>query len=59
MFLKEGTLPEKKGKADKARRKAPRYWLSKEQKLYKCSFSGSYLLYVHPKAVEPLLKELH
>ena len=41
------------------RRSAPRYWLSGEQKLYKCSYSGPYLLCVHPEAVEPLLEELH
>ena len=29
------------------------------EKLYKCSFSRSYLLYAHPKAMKPLLKELH
>lgn len=41
------------------RRKAPRFWLSDDQKLYKRSFSMPYLLCVHPKAVEPLLEELH
>ena len=43
----------------KIRRKAPHFWLSKKQKLYKCSFTGPYLLCVHPEAVEPLLEELH
>ena len=55
LFLKEGVLPYEKGEADKIRRKALRFWLFEEQKLYKCSFSGPYLLCVHPKAVEPLL----
>ena len=41
------------------RRKAPRFWLSKDQKLYKRSFSGLYLMCVHPEVVEPLLEELH
>ena len=59
LFLKEGTLPDGKGKADKLRRKAPRFWLSEEKKLYKRSFSRPYLLCVHPKVVEPLLEELH
>ena len=45
--------------ADKVWRKALRFWLSEEQKLYKRSFSGPYLLCIHPKAVEPLLEELH
>ncbi|XP_075666671.1 uncharacterized protein LOC142636359 [Castanea sativa] len=58
-FLKEGTLLDEKGEADKVRRKAPCFWLSKEQRLYKRSFSGPYLLCVHPEAVEPLLEELH
>ena len=40
-------------------KKAPRYWLSKEQKLYKRSYSGPCLLCMHLKAVEPLLEELH
>ena len=58
-FLKDGTLPEDKGEAEKIRRKTSRYWLSVEQKLCKLSHSGPYLLCVHPEAVEPLLEELH
>ena len=59
LFLKEDVLPENKSEADKVRRKAPRFWLSKDQKLYKWSFSGPYLLCIHPKAVELFLEELH
>ena len=59
LFLKEGVLPHEKREAEKIQRKAPCFWLSKEQKLYKCSFSGPYLLCVHPEAVEPILEELH
>lgn len=59
LFLMNGTLPNDKTKAKKARRKAPQYWLSKEHKPYKCSYSGPNLLYVHPKAIETLLEELH
>ena len=59
LFLKEDILPEEKLEADKIRRKAPRFWLSKDQKLYKCSFSGPYLLCIHPKTSELLLEELH
>ena len=59
LFLKEDILPEDKSKADKVRRKAPRFWLSENQKLYKRSFSSPYLLCIHPKAVELILKELH
>ena len=46
-FLEEDTLPEERVEADKVRRKTTRFWLSKNQKLYKCSFSGPYLLCVH------------
>ena len=58
-FLKEDTLPEEKVEANKVRRKTTRYWLSKNQKLYKRSFSGPYLLCVHPEMTESLLEELH
>ena len=58
-FLKQGLLLEDKGEVEKIRKKALRYWLSEKQKLYKCSHSGPYLLYVHPEVVEPLLNELH
>ena len=46
-FLKEDILPEERIEADKVQRKATRYWLSENQKLYKRSFSGPYLLCVH------------
>ena len=59
LFLKEDTLLEEKSKANKVRRKVPRFWLSEDQKLYKRSFFSPYLLYVHPEMVEPLLEELH
>lgn len=59
LFLKDDILPEGKSEADKVRRKAPRFWLSEDQKLYKRSFSGPYLLCIHPEAVELLLEELH
>ena len=57
-FLKQGLLAEDKGEAEKICRKAPRYWLSEEQKLYKHSHSRPYLLCVHLKLVKPLLEEL-
>ena len=59
LFLKEDILPKEKLEADKIRRKALWFWLSKDQKLYKCSFSGPYLLCIHPEASELLLEELH
>ena len=58
LFL-EDILLEEKLEADKVRRKAPRFWLSEDQKLYKCFFSGPYLLCVHLEASELLLEELH
>ena len=58
-FLKKDVLLEEKSEADKVRRKAPWFWLSEDRKLYKRSFSGPYLLCVHPKASETLLEELH
>ena len=58
-FLKEDILPEERIEANKVRRKATRYWLSKNQKLYKCSFSAPYLLCIHSESTESLLEELH
>ena len=59
LFLKEDILPEKKSEADKIRRKASQFWLFEDLKLYKRSFSGPYLLCVHPDATELIIKELH
>ena len=59
LFLKEDILPKEKLEAEKVRRKAPRFWLSEDHKLYKCSFSGPYLLCIHLEASELLLEELH
>ena len=59
LFLKDDILPKEKGEADKVWRKAPRFWLSEGQKLYKRSFSRPYLLCIHLEAVEPFLEELN
>ena len=59
LFLEKDILPEEKSEIEKVRKKAPRFWLSEDRKLYKHSFSGPYLLCVHPEASESLLKELH
>ena len=59
LFLEKDILPGEKSEAEKVRRKTPLFWLSKDKKLYKCSFSRPYLLCVHPKASELLLEELH
>ena len=59
LFLEKDILPEEKFETEKVQRKAPRLWLSEDRKLYKRSFFGPYLLYVHPEASESLLEELH
>ena len=59
LFLKEDILPEERSEVEKVRRKAFRFWLSKDHKLYKHSFSGPYLLCIHLEALELLLEELH
>ena len=59
LYLERDILPEEKFEVQKVRRKAPRFWLSEDIKLYKHSFSGPYLLCVHPEASELLLEELH
>ena len=58
-FLESDILPEEKIEVKKIRRKAPRFWLSEDKKLYKRSFSGPYLLCIHLKMSESLLEELH
>ena len=58
-FLKEDTLPSDKLEAEKIWRKAPRFWLSEDQKLYKRTFSRPYLLCIHLETSELLLEELH
>ena len=58
-FLKKDILPEEKIEADKIQRKTTNYWLSEDHKLYKHSFSGPYLLCVHPELTESFLEELY
>ena len=58
-FLKDNILLEEKSEVEQIRRKAHRFWLFEDHKLYKSSYSGPYLLYVHRKATNLLLKELH
>ena len=50
-------MPEEKIEADKIQRKVTSYWLLEDHKLYKRSFSGPYLLCVHPELIESLLEE--
>lgn len=58
-FLKDDILPGEQGEADKIRRKATRFWLFENRKLYKRSYSGPYMLCVHPEMAKSLLEELH
>ena len=58
-FLKDDILPKEKSEAKKIRRNAPWFWLSEDHKLYKCSYSGPYLLCIHLEASELLLEELY
>ena len=59
LFLNEDILLEIKSEVDKVRIKASRFWLFKDQKLYKRSFFGPYFLCIHLEAIELLLEELH
>ena len=59
LFQEKDILPEERSEAEKVRRKALRFWLSEDRKLYKRSFFNPYLLYVHSEASESLLEELH
>ena len=58
-FLKSDILPKEKVEVEKIRRKAPRFWLSEDKKLYKRSFFGPYLLCVHPETSELILEKLY
>ena len=59
LFLKEDILLKDKLEADKVQRKALRFWLFEDKKLYKRFLFGPYLLCIHPEASELLLEELH
>ena len=58
-FLKDDILLEERSEVEKIQRNAPRFWLFENHKLYKRSYSGPYLLCIHPEASELLLEELH
>lgn len=57
--LRNGTLLEDRKEAERIRCRSSRYWVFVEGKLYKRSYSGPYLLCVHPVADDVLLEELH
>jgi hypothetical protein len=58
-YLKDDVLPEDRKEADRIRRIAPRYWVSKEGHLYRRSYTEPYLRCVHPDTVQDLLWEIH
>ena len=58
-YFKDNKLPEDKKEANMIKRKAPKYWISKEGSLYRRSFMGPYLLCVHMKMVKNFLFEIH
>ncbi|XP_058208160.1 uncharacterized protein LOC131321170 [Rhododendron vialii] len=58
-FLRDGTLPTDKKEAHKIKTKSARFWLPPKGKLYRKSFTGPYLLYVHPEMVQNFLHEIH
>jgi ribonuclease HI len=58
-YLSKDILPADQKEAAKIRKTATRYWISREGKLYKKSYTGPYLLCVHPNLVLNLLYEIH
>jgi hypothetical protein len=51
-YLVDNKLPEDRKEAKMIKRKAPKYWVSKEGLLYRRSFTGPYLLCVHPEKIQ-------
>uniref|UniRef100_A0A2N9G140 Uncharacterized protein n=1 Tax=Fagus sylvatica TaxID=28930 RepID=A0A2N9G140_FAGSY len=58
-YLKDNKLLEDKKEAKMIKQKAPIFWVSKEGLLYRRSFTGPYLLCVHPNRVKDFLFEIH
>ena len=58
LFLNEDILLEEKSESKNVQRKT-QFWLFEDQKLYKRSFVGPYLLCIYLEASELLLEELH
>ena len=58
-FLAQDCVPTDEKEAERLHRVATRYWLSINCKLYRRSFRGSYLQFLHPSKVNELLTELH
>lgn len=58
-FLVEDQLLSESKEVERVCRVAARFWLSRDQRLYRRSFKGPYLLCLHPSKVNDLLTELH
>uniref|UniRef100_A0A2N9HKP3 Uncharacterized protein n=1 Tax=Fagus sylvatica TaxID=28930 RepID=A0A2N9HKP3_FAGSY len=58
-YIRDNKLPEDKKEARMIKQKAPRFWVSEEGQLYRRSFTGPYLLCVHPDKVNDFLFEIH
>ena len=58
-YLKNNKLPEDQRAADLIKRKAPRYWVSKEGFFYRRSFLRPYLVCVHSDLMKDFLYEIH
>jgi hypothetical protein len=58
-YLKDNKLLEDQKEANVIKRKAPKYWVSKEGSLYRRSFNGPYLLCVNPEMINNFLFEIH
>ena len=54
-YLSKDILPADQKEAAKVRKTATRYWVSREGKLYKKSYTGPYFLCVHPDLDQNLL----
>uniref|UniRef100_A0A2N9IYR7 Uncharacterized protein n=1 Tax=Fagus sylvatica TaxID=28930 RepID=A0A2N9IYR7_FAGSY len=53
-YIRDNKLPEDKKEARMIKQKAPRFWVSEEGQLYRRSFTGPYLLCVHPDKADAL-----
>jgi hypothetical protein len=58
-YLEKDELLDDRKEADRIRRIAPQYWVSKDGNLYKRSHSGPYLQCVHPDTIQSLLWKIH
>ena len=58
-YLSKDILPADSKEVAKIRRTTTRYWVSREGRLYKRSYTGPYLFCVHLDLVQNLLYEIH